>query len=350
VRLLLPDRGYARPEASLAFCEELRQRARALPGVRSAALSTNLPVADRELNQLAQFSVEDRPPESRADVFVQNFRRVSSDYFRTVGIPLRAGRAFDETDRADAPGVVVVSERLADLYWPGTSPIGRRMKRGVYDSANPWLTVVGVVGDVQDAALDLPPAPTFYLPFPQNPGQAVSLVLAAAGDPTALAGPVRGIVRELDPDLPVYRIASLEQILADSLARNRFSAFVLGTFASLGLVLAVVGLYALVSYTVSQQHREIAVRMTLGARAGAIARMIVLRSLALTAIGLAGGVLGALALGRLLAGELYGVSPTDPLVFAATAVLLAAVAALAGYIPARRATRTDPVALLLRAG
>jgi predicted permease len=246
----------------------------------------------------------------------------------------------------------VINESLAALYWPGADPIGQRLLLG--GGAGPgWVTVVGVVGDVRQSGLDAEPRPEYYLPHAQftfwndgGPVRSMSVVLRTAGDPMAVAGPAREEIRALDPNLPVAELRTLDEVRSASAAQPRFLSLLLGVFSAMALLLAAVGIYGTLSYLVAQRTREFGIRMALGARASEIMRMVVRRGAALTVSGLAVGIAAALLLTRLLAGLLYGVTTTDAVTYAAAPAVLLAVALLACWLPARRATRVDPMVAL----
>ena len=275
------------------------------------------------------------------------FRVASDGYFRTMGIPLLRGRLFDQRDTLDAPHAALISDSLARTRWPGEDPLGKLIEFGNMDGDLRPFTVVGVVGDIRERSLDAEPRPTFYGCSRQRPTRAATfdVVLQSSLPPASLIGPARAVLHELAPDVPPS-FRTLDEISAAALASRRFSLLLLGLFAAAALALAVVGLYGLVAYVASQRTREIGVRMAFGARAGDIRRLVLRLGAGLAFVGIAVGLLAALALTRLLRGLLYGVSATDPVAFAAVAVLLAAVTLLASAVPARRATRLDPMAAL----
>jgi predicted permease len=271
---------------------------------------------------------------------------VSANYFDVMGVPLLKGRAFDDRDRADAPPVAVVSQSLAQRYFPGEDPVGRRIQFGNMDGDRRLLEVVGVVGDVREEGLDEASARTVYADAFQRP-QAYSLavVVRAQTPPASLIPPMRAAVRALDPETPTS-FRTLQEVYSSSLDARRFSLVLFGVFATVALALATLGLYGVVSYAVTQRTHEIGVRLALGAQPRDILRMIVRQGMTLTLVGVGVGLCAALALTRLMTGLLYGVSATDPTVFAVIALLLTSVALLACLLPARRATRVDPMIAL----
>jgi predicted permease len=275
------------------------------------------------------------------------YRVASEGYFRAMGIPLVRGRLFDERDTPEAPHAAVISESLARTRWPGQDPLGRLIQFGNMDGDLRAFTVVGVVGDVREQALDAEPKPTFYGFSRQRSGAAATFHVVMAGrvDPAATIPAARAALRELAPDVPP-RFRTIEEVFSSNLAARRFSLLLLGAFAAAALLLAVIGIYGVISYTVTQRTREFGIRMALGARPGDVRRLVVREGTTLALGGAALGIAGALAATRLLASLLYGVSTTDAATFLAVPLLLVAATLLASWVPARRATRTDPMIAL----
>jgi putative ABC transport system permease protein len=292
--------------------------------------------------------LEGQAEDAPAEALMANFRRVSPDYFHAMGIPKKSGREFRSGDDMPATPVAVVSEEMARRYWPGQSPLGKRLMRTSEASKNRWLTVVGTVGDVQDSAIGAETGATLYVPIAQGARPTMTLVARTrpSMNPRDLIPSVRRAVLSLDKDQPIAEIRTLDDHVSDSLAKWRFNTFMLTLFASLGMALAVLGIYAVLSYSVSQRRHEIGVRMALGAQSGDVVRLILRRGMGLTLIGLALGVGAALFFTRILQGLLFGVEPTDPPVFVGISAGLVLVALLACYLPARRAARFNPIVTL----
>ena len=344
----------AAPEKRAIFYEQLLQRVQSLPGVVSASAINHLPLAGDEWGRT--FHVEGRPLAQRGDAPEATYRVVFPGYFRTMDIPLLRGRDVGEGDNLDAPAVVVVNEFLANRYWPGEDPIGKRItlddpKR---DSVS-WITVVGVVKNAIQGDWTASEHEEIYLPFLQNrsylEGEGAhlayqTLVIRTSSEAAALAPAVRKAVWSLDSNLPVSEVQTMDAVVARATAQQRFNLFLLAIFAAVALVLAAVGIYGVMSYSVSRRTHEIGLRMALGARPGDVVGIVVGQAMLLAVIGACVGFVGALALGRFMSSFLYGVQPSDPLTFLAMSIVLGVVALAASYIPARRATRIDPLLAL----
>jgi putative ABC transport system permease protein len=277
-------------------------------------------------------------------------RAVHPHYFRTMGIRLLQGRALDERDRADTPNVAVISETMARKHWPGEDPVGRRITPGPATSTNPddWITVVGVVQDVRQVELGAEPKPQMYVPYAQGWSAFAPryLIVSTGVEPLGLASAVRGAVWSIDRDQPVADVRTMEEVLSASLARQRFSTLLLGVFGAVALLLAAVGIYGVMSYSVAQRTHEIGVRMALGAQRGDVLKLAVGQGLKLILVGVGVGLVAAFALTRVMESLLFGISATDPATFVAIPVVLVAAGLLASYVPARRATKVDPMIAL----
>jgi putative ABC transport system permease protein len=276
-----------------------------------------------------------------------NHSVIYGDYLQAMGIPLLLGRNFTELDGPKSTHVLIVSESLAKKYWPGQDPLGKRLKWGPPESADPWLTVVGIVGDVKQGPLETAADAHTYESYAQL-GAPLSLRVAVRGqaDPAGLTADIRSVVRGLDPQLALGNVRTMDEVISRSTASRRFSLVLVGSFAALALVLAAIGIYAVLAYSVVRRTHEIGVRMALGARGGDVVRLVLGQGLRVAAIGIVFGVAGALGLTRFLRTLLYEVQPTDPLTFAAVLLLLVSIAAAASYLPVRRAMRVDPMVAL----
>ncbi|HEX7050754.1 MAG TPA: ABC transporter permease [Longimicrobiales bacterium] len=323
------------------FYADLLERVNALPDVSSVAAANNIPFD--EGNTYFPVVIEGQPLPRGAAAPISVRWVVTPDYFATMGIPLRQGRAFTAADRPDAPPVVVVSETFAHRFWPGGDAIGKRIRAA---SADAWWTIVGVVGDVHRDDLTSDVGLAVYRPYAQHPVRDMTLVIRTDAAPRALAANLRSLVAAVDEDTPVGRIRMMRQVVSASMARPRFTTLLLTAFAALALILGAVGVYGVMSYAVHQETRDIGIRMALGARAPDVLRYVLRRGAVLAAAGIAVGLAGAFAAARLLRGFLFGVGPADPATFAAVPIVLAVVALLASYLPARRATRVDPAVVL----
>ncbi|HEY4588979.1 MAG TPA: FtsX-like permease family protein, partial [Thermoanaerobaculia bacterium] len=338
----LPPAKYPDKQRQIAFYQALLERVRALPGVEQAGVFFPLPLSGDDM--ILIFAVEGRPAPPPNQEPAASVRSVTPGALEALGIPLRRGRMLTDRDDASAPPALLVNEAMAAQIWPHQDPIGQRITFG--SGKNPqarWYTVVGVVGNVRHEALSQAPGPEAYWPHLQTPLPGPYLVLRGKGDPARFVAPVRAAVAEVDPDLPLNKVAPMTDLVAASLAQSRFKAVLLALFAGLALVLAVVGVYGVVSYSVAQRAHEIGIRMALGAQGSQVLGLVIRQGMTQVLIGLALGLAGAWYASRFLAGQIYGLSATDPLTFVAVPLGLAAVALVANYLPARRATRVDPL-------
>jgi putative ABC transport system permease protein len=346
--LPLSQNAYAKPELRYEFFDRLVERAKTLPGVKSAGAASFLPVSGG--GSLIQFNIEGRPPKTPHDYVAAGYRTVTPQYMETMGVPLLQGRNIAVGDVEKAPAVVVINASMARTYFPGENPLGKRMQIGATpDKDVPYMEIVGVVGDVLQG-LDTDAKAEMYLPYRQAdtvlPVFQLSVVLRTSGDPRLQAAALRSAVREIDPNQPVVKIRTMEENMATSVTEPRFRTWLIGIFAALALVLAAVGIYGVMSYSVNQRTNEMGIRVTLGAQPNDVFRIVVGEGLRLALIGVGVGLIGALAATRVLRTFLYGVSAIDPVTFAITAALLILVAVAACYFPARRATRVDPMVAL----
>jgi putative ABC transport system permease protein len=349
LRFSLPEAKYPTPQQVVGFAEQLIERVEALPGVQRAGLVTRLPLSG--LNANASFGIEGSalaPGEGEQNA---DYRIVTPGYFRALGIPLIRGRSFERRDHRDAPAVVIINETFARHFFPNEDCLGKRITLGAPGA--PWLSIVGVVGDVRHRGVHLAAQPEMYFPRAQQSyvaalgvWRSMTLVVRAQLEPASLSSAVKNAVRALDPQLPVARIATMEQVLSASVAQPRLTMLLLVIFAALALLLAAVGLYGVMSYTVTQRRQEIGIRLALGASRGAVLKLVVGRGMRLALSGVAVGLIAAFALTRWMKSLLFGVSATDPVTLIGVATLLTSVALLAAYLPARRAARVDPLVAL----
>jgi putative ABC transport system permease protein len=342
MEMFLPGAKYPEEYQHAAFFEQVLTRTRSLKGVEAAGVVSVLPISENY--DRFGFTVENEPPVPRGEGPSADRYMVSSGYLQALGIPLLSGRPFNEHDRADAPPVVIVNETFARHYWPGVDAIGKRIRTG--DEKNPWREVVGVVADVKQYGLDTPSTLQLYLPHQQSPSQQMVLVVRTSGEPLSQIAAVRNEVWAVDKDQPVYNIRTMEQLMSKSVAQRRFNMLLLAVFAAVAMALAAIGLYGVMAYSVTQRTHEIGIRMALGAQSADVLKMVVGQGMMLAFVGVALGLTAAFGLTRVMSSLLYGVSATDSATFAGVALLLSLVAFVACYIPARRATRVDPMVAL----
>ncbi len=349
----LPQAGYGSAQAVQSFYRALHENVRAIPSVRAAAVQTDLPLkGDGERRVFTADQPADPGVASTGVAVTWTF----GDYFRTFGVPVVKGRTFLPEEDAENRLAAVVSRALAERFWPGQDPIGKRVKWGIPASRAPWQTIVGVAGDVVDGRLGETPILHIYVPFAEATGQAptplsaffrrMSVAAMTEGDAAALVGPMRGAIAKIDPALAVADVTTMSQVMADAAAPQRFSTVVLSAFAGGALLLAAVGLYGTLAFGVTRRTREIGVRLALGASRLEVLRLVVRQGMSLTILGLALGIAGALVVTRLMTGLLYQTEPLDVATFASVTGVLAAVGLLSCYLPARRAARVEPMAAL----
>ena len=340
--LSLPSARYGQRTLQVEFYRRLFERIDALPGVDASGGVSFLPLTGP--GAATAYWVVGRPNPPLGQESVADVRVITNNYFRTMGMSLLEGRLFNERDAADASGKVIINETMARRQWPGEDPIGKRVRISWGETGED--EIVGVVSDVRHAGLDTAPRDMTYWPYPRFPYRSMTVTIHSPGDPTALVNPVVSIIREQDPELAVASIRTMDEVVSDSVAERRLTMLMLAIFAAAALLLAAVGIYGVISYSVTQRTQEIGIRLALGASRGAVLRMIVGHALLLAGAGIALGGCAALLLTRLMTSLLFNVMPGDPVTFATVAVVLAAVAAVAGYLPGRRATRVDPVVAL----
>jgi putative ABC transport system permease protein len=341
MELSIPRLKYPEEQQRINFYQELVGRVGNLPGVTSAAVVNFVPMGRSSTS--ADFHVEGRPSVPKSKEPHADYRVITPNYFEVVGTPLRQGRVFTEQDKQTAPPVVIISEELARRYFPNGDAVGKRL---VFDEKEAPLEIVGVAADVKDEDLDEEPQMTIYRPFAQQPWWSATLVARTSSEPTQLAQSIRQEVLAIDAEQPVYNIKTMEQIVDESISAKRLAMLMLAFFAFGALLLAAIGIYAVMSYAVTSRSHEIGIRMALGAQPADILRLVIGHGLLLTTIGVVLGLMGALAMTRAMTEMLYGVKATDPLTFGGISLLLSLVAFIACYLPARRATRVDPMIAL----
>lgn len=342
--ITLPDAKYETSQAIAQFHKQMLERVSALPGVQSAGIISKLPLQDWGYNGSIQIEGQAPPPAGNRDSFVE-FRAVSPNYFATLGIPLLAGRLLDNRDQETTAPSIVVNQTLVRQYLPGQDAVGKFV---VLD--NTKYQIVGVVGDVRQSGLTQGACAEIYWPYTQSPDtgltKTVGLAVRAAGNPAGLTSAVRNAVLSVDPGQPIHNVKTMEEVVADSVADRRLNTLLLSIFAAIALTLALIGVYSVMSYLVAQNTREIGIRIALGAQMRDVLRLVVGQGMVLVAIGVVIGITLAFALTRLMETLLFGVTATDPLTFAASPLIIAAVALLACLVPAFRATKVDPMVTL----
>jgi len=334
---------YGAPERA-RFCEDVGERVGAVAGVRSVSAVSHLPLAGGGAGR--DFVIQGRPDPSPSDEPSANYSLICPNYFQTMGIPLLKGREFSARDTVNAPQVVIVNDSLAKRYWPNEDAVGRTFKLGGPRSTAPWLTIVGVVRDTHFWSLDYQIVPQMFRPYTQAAWPIMTVVARTAGDPVVFATAIRKAAGDIDREQPVSNVITMEQVIHDSLGFRRFPMLLLGTFAMVALVLAAVGIYGVMSYSVAQRTQEIGIRMALGANRGEVLRLILGRSLVPVLAGVGIGIAGALALTRVLTSLLFQVSASDPFTFTVVSLLLISVAAIASLAPAVKAASVNPVIAL----
>jgi putative ABC transport system permease protein len=344
MNLTLEDHKYDSPERLTGFIDRYLDEARALPGVQFAAAGSTVPLMSD--SNVSGVQIENRPRDPNNGPAAARLS-VSPDYFRALGIPIKRGRPFFDADRKNETPVVVVNETFARQYLTGVDPLGKRIRLGSRGNRqSPWMTVVGVSGDVRASRMTAKVAAALYMPIAQEPESSLALVVRTTIAPEQLAEPLRKLILGLDPDEPVYGVQTMTQVVSTSIASERVATILVTGFASLAVILALMGIYSVVSYSVVSRRRDIGIRMALGAPASDVLSSLMKQALALVTLGMLIGIAGAYALSRFLTSFLHGVRPTDPWTFTGMLVLLAITATLASLIPARRALRLDPIQAL----
>jgi putative ABC transport system permease protein len=334
---------YLTHERRVEFYRETLRRVSTLPGVEHAAMSTQVPMGGWRAPVFYEVEGRDLADQHVRPV-IQQFR-VSPSYFAALGIPVVRGRAFSDLDRAGAEPVILISESAARSIWGKDDPLGKRVR---FSPQAGWMTVIGVTGDVRNRRLDEPPAPVLYRPLDQSSDFELALLVRARGEVPGLAEALAQEVRAVDPALPLYAVRTMEDLVSGAVAQRRFLMRILMLFGAAAVGLALLGIYGVISYSVSQRTREIGIRMAVGAQQRDVSRMVVRQGVTLTAIGAVAGLAGALALSQLIKSQLFGVQPFDPLTLVSVLIVMGLVAALAAYLPARRAARIDPLLALRR--
>jgi putative ABC transport system permease protein len=334
---------YQKAEAELNFYDQAMERLRAAPGIEGVAMVSTLPLASSDRRG---FHIQDRPLANESEAPSPDTYSVSPDYFSVMRIPLKRGRLFDSKDRAGAPGVALISESCAKVVFPNEDPIGKHIQLGGRDDKKEWLTIVGIVGNVRQYGFDQPSNMEAYIPIAQNIQFGFNLIARTDGDPLRFEQTVRQAFLSVDNTQPLYQVRPLEDYVAYSQSARRFTLLLLALFGVVAMTLAVIGIYGVISYTVSLRTRELGIRMALGADRLDVVEMILRHGLKLVAVGLAFGFLASLLLTRFLSALLFQVGPEDVSISAAVTLALAIVALLANYLPARRASQVDPMVAL----
>jgi putative ABC transport system permease protein len=347
LNLTLPETQYGQAPSRLSFHEQALQRLRTIPGVQSAGLVSNVPYADGGGVRQKLFTIEGRAPLARGEVVTAIVETISPNYFQTLNIGLLDGRLLTDSDGDSSPRVCVISKSLVRRYFPGENPLGRKIKIVNTDAGNPWMTVIGVVNDVHYSWINKEDIPTIYRSFRQSPPVYTTLLLRTkGGDPLQLVSSVRTEINALDSGLPLYNVKSMDRVITESIIGIAYVAVIMGVVGGIALVLASVGVYGVMSYAVSERIHEIGIRLSLGAETRDILRLVLRNGLFLTILGLAIGLPLAFLMARGLSSLLFGVEAADPAAFIGLPLLLAVVATLACYLPARRASRVDPLQAL----
>jgi putative ABC transport system permease protein len=340
MRLSLPAAQYSTPSKRAMFFQQIINRLQAIPGVQSVGAISRLPLTPG--NSSRGFKIEGYAESN--DSLNVDYRVISPDYFRSMGIRLVKGRDIDDHDNRPSSGVVIINETMAQRFWPNESAVGRRVR--IEGDQNPWMDVVGIVADVKHFGLEAQAKPEIYVPYFSDPWPFMTIVVRSSSDLASLSAAIRDQMWSVDKNIPIPEIRGMNQLLSTSVARPRFNMLLLGIFAAIALVLSAVGVYGVMSYSVVQRTHEIGIRMALGAAKADVLKLVVGQGMRLSIIGIGLGAVAALALTRVLTTMLFGVEPTDPATFVLISVLLTIVTLAACIVPARRATKVDPIVAL----
>ncbi|MGB0033987.1 MAG: ABC transporter permease [Candidatus Acidiferrales bacterium] len=343
MRISLPESRYKTPQQQSAFYEQVLRRFETIPGVESAAIASVVPFGNGGESDV--ISIQGRPAQP-SEYRVANIESVNPDYFRMMKIPLREGRLLAGSDSTEQPLVAVVDQNLARRYFPGENPIGKFIKLGAEDSKSPWVKIVGIVGDIKYEPYERLDTPALYRPYQQYPQNLAYLAIRTKSDPTSFGAAARSQIAGVDPEQPVFDVTPLQAVISNRVIGVSYVAVILGVMGILALVLASIGVYGVMAYSVTERTHEIGVRLTLGAQQRDILRLVLTRGILLTGIGLLIGLPSSIALAQLMANLLYGVSAADVITFSGTTFLLCGITLLACYIPARHAMRVDPMVAL----
>jgi putative ABC transport system permease protein len=335
---------YTTGAQAVSFFERAQERLAALPGVVAVSAATDVMLP--KLANSAGFTIEGRPRDPNEQGLELPIDTVLPNYFQAMGVQLLKGRTFTPQDTRESPRVTIVNETFAKRYFPDEDPVGKRFTFGRPGPNTRWITIVGVVRDTKRQGVERPIRIESWMPLAQRPSGSMELVLRTTGDPLLLSNAVREAVWSIDRDMPIPTIRTMEHVMSERVAQRRLNMLLLGLFALVALILSAVGIYGVMSYTVTQRTHEIGIRMALGAQSGDVIGLVLKQGIALTLVGVAFGLIATFMLTRLMASLLFGVSARDPITFAAIAALLTGVALLACWIPARRATKVDPMVAL----
>jgi putative ABC transport system permease protein len=341
VNVSLSSSKYPEDRQQAAFFQQALERIQSLAGVQSVGATTALPLTLSVSG--SDFRIEGRPEPEAGKEMIINTSSISPGYFKTLGISILKGRDFSDRDNSDAPLAAIINSDLARIYFPTEDPL---VKRITFDDGESWISIVGVVADIKRMGLDTSAKPEVYFPYLQVPSSSMSVVARTTTEPLSLVGGVKNQIQTIDKDLPVGEWQTMQQVLSESNSGRRFNLVLLTVFAAVALILAIVGIYGVMSYAVTQRSHEIGIRMAIGAQSRDVFRMVVGEGMILALIGIAFGLVGAFALTRLMTTMLFAVEPTDPATFITIAVLLTGVTLVACYIPGRRATKVDPLIAL----